>query len=235
MNRFLIALILCTPSAWAAAAVKAPAALQADIPPGWQPLLYADGDLNGDGRADAAMIVQQQNPALRLENRNLGADVLDTNPRRLLVWLREGRGYRLLAQSRDGLIPAAASVETPCAEDPLDSAMDGGLGIRRGSIWLTLAHWLSCGSYDTWRDTYQFRYQNNGIRLIGLEGRSFSRSTHDEELISVNFITGKVRYVAGINRDDLKRHRPRTKWSALKQEADTDLQTMAEWPQIATD
>ena len=87
----LIIFAILMPAA-VAAEMKLPAALQQAVPPGWAATHYASGDLNGDQRADAALIIQQQNPALRLKNEGLGADVLDTNPRRLLVLVRENEG-----------------------------------------------------------------------------------------------------------------------------------------------
>ena len=100
----LIIFAILMPAA-VAAEMKLPAALQQAVPPGWAATHYASGDLNGDQRADAALIIQQQNPALRLKNEGLGADVLDTNPRRLLVLVRENEGYRLLVQTQTHFLP----------------------------------------------------------------------------------------------------------------------------------
>lgn len=99
--------------------IKLPAALQQAVPQGRLATHSARSDLNGDQKADAALIIQQQNPALRLKSEGLGADVLDTNPRRLLVLLRTDSGYRLLAQSPDSMLPPSGSVDNPCLQDPL--------------------------------------------------------------------------------------------------------------------
>ena len=115
----LIIFAILMPAA-VAAEMKLPAALQQAVPPGWAATHYASGDLNGDQRADAALIIQQQNPALRLKNEGLGADVLDTNPRRLLVLVRENEGYRLLVQTQTHFLPPQGAADAPCLADPLE-------------------------------------------------------------------------------------------------------------------
>ena len=230
----LIIFAILMPAAVAAEMPKLPAALQQAVPPGWAATYYASGDLNGDQRADAALIIQQQNPALRLKNEGLGADVLDTNPRRLLVLVRENKGYRLLAQSPDSLLPPQASLEAPCLQDPLDEkAQDEAvIGIKRGRLWLNVSYWLSCGSYETQINRYQFRYQNGVMRLIGADGLSFSRASHDESYYSANFLNGKVKMVTGVNQSRAEHHRPRERWTQLAHTPETDLQRMQALPNL---
>ena len=51
----LIIFAILMPAA-VAAEMKLPAALQQAVPPGWAATHYASGDLNGDQRADAALM-----------------------------------------------------------------------------------------------------------------------------------------------------------------------------------
>ena len=224
----LIIFAILMPAAVAAEMPKLPAALQQAVPPGWAATYYASGDLNGDKRADAALIIQQQNPALRLKNEGLGADVLDTNPRRLLVLVRENQGYRLLVQTQTHFLPPQGAADAPCLADPLE---DDALTIRQGRLWLDVDYWLSCGSWGTRRDTYQFRYQKGSMQLIGADSRFFSRNSHDESRTSVNLLSGKIKTTTGINESYRERHRPRERWTQLARLPETDLQRMQALPE----
>ena len=165
---------------------------------------------------------------MRLKNEGLGADVLDTNPRRLLVLVRENEGYRLLVQTQTHFLPPQGAADAPCLADPLE---DDALTIRQGRLWLDVDYWLSCGSWGTRRDTYQFRYQKGSMQLIGADSRFFSRNSHDESRTSVNLLSGKIKTTTGINESYRERHRPRERWTQLARLPETDLQRMQALPE----
>ena len=223
------AILILASGAVQAETPKLPAALQQAVPPGWAATYYASGDLNGDKRADAALIIQQQNPALRLKNEGFGTPLLDTNPRRLLVLVRENQGYRLLVQTQTHFLPPQGAADAPCLMDPLE---ENALAIRQGRLWLDVNYWLSCGSYGTRRDIYQFRYQKGSMQLIGADSRSFSRNSHDESRTSVNLLSGKIKTTTGINESYREQHRPREKWTKLTHTPETDLRRMQALPEL---
>lgn len=161
---------------------------QSFVESGWKVEKAVDGDLNADGRADKVLVLQQQDPKKWRANAGLGTDKLDLNPRRLLVLLQDGQGWKQAARN-DRILPSANSLETPCLADPLEN---GGIGIKKGVLGITLNYWLSCGSYGTSNKTYRFRHEQGRWPLIGLEDKQFSRSTHDEDNRSYNFVTGKA-------------------------------------------
>ena len=74
-------------------ALAAPA-VQDFVPQGWKLTQQAAGDLNGDGRADKVLVLQQQNTANWRDNEALGAPRLNLNPRTLLVLWNTPQGYR---------------------------------------------------------------------------------------------------------------------------------------------
>ncbi len=160
----------------------------AHIPAGWGLDKVAEGDLNGDGQADAVLIIRQQDAAKRVRNEGMGASELDTNPRELRVLLRQGQSYQMLAAQRDWL-PSEGDLEAPCLIDPLE---EGALKIERGRLFVTLHYWLSCGSWGTNTYTYTFRMEGQRVRLIGLDHSSFIRN--DPEATrenSINYLTGR--------------------------------------------
>ena len=93
-------------------------------------------------------------------------------------------------------------------------------------------YWLSCGSWGTRRDTYQFRYQKGSMQLIGADSRFFSRNSHDESRTSVNLLSGKIKTTTGINESYRERHRPRERWTQLARLPETDLQRMQALPEL---
>ena len=169
--------------------VAAPA-VQDFVPQGWKLAQQADGDLNGDGRADKVLVLQQQNAANWRDNEALGVPRLNLNPRTLLVLWNTPQGYREAVRNTT-LLPSENSEDTPCLVDPLE---DGAISIRKQVLVVDLHYWLSCGSYSLNHMQYKFRYQQGAWPLIGLDVNSGSRNSYDTEQSSYNFATGKALY-----------------------------------------
>ena len=170
-------------------AVAAPV-VQDFVPQGWKLERQADGDLNGDGRADKVLVLQQQDAAHWQDNPGLGAPRLNLNPRTLLVLWNTPQGYREAVRNTT-LLPSENSEDTPCLADPLD---DGGISIRKQVLVVDLHYWLSCGSYSVNHMQYKFRHQQGAWPLIGLDVNSSARNMDDTEQSSYNFATGKALY-----------------------------------------
>ena len=177
---------------FAASATLAGAAVAASpasppVPAGWKVDVSARGDLTGDGIADVAMVIRRANPRGIVQNDGLGTQQLDTNPRQLVVFAGNGRGFRQIAASKL-LIPPAGSTDSPCLEDPLT---EGGLAIARGVLSVRLHYWLSCGSYGVRTDNFKFRREGARFRLIGFDRLEFMRSSGEGEELSYNLLTGE--------------------------------------------
>lgn len=180
-------LLLAMLLAWLSVPAQA-ADLSALVPQGWKLDYSAEGDLNGDGLSDAAIVIRGQDPAKIVRNEGLGASELDTNPRQLLVFLRQGQGYRLAAANRDWLPPAGNS-DSPCLQDPLE---DGGIGIKNGRLTVVLHYWLSCGSWGVQNNTYTFRLEGRRFRLIGLDQVSYMRNGGEQTTVSTNYLSRRA-------------------------------------------
>ncbi len=167
----------------ASAAATAPP----QAPAGWKVVSTTSGDLTGDGKADLVQVIQRTDPNLVIRNERLGANELDTNPRRLLILARAGTGYRQIA-AVDGFIPPAGDAESSCLADPLE---EGGIAITRGVLSIDLRYWLSCGSYGVTGTTFKFRHEAGRFLLIGFDRMEFSRSSGQGEKVSVNFLTSR--------------------------------------------
>lgn len=201
--RFGAALIL------SAAAVSAATAEAPTAPAGWKLVSTVSGDLTGDGNPDLVQVIQRADPKLVIRNEGLGSDVVDTNPRRLLILARAGAGYQRLA-AVNGFIPPAGDAETPCLADPLE---EGGIAIARGVLSINLRYWLSCGSYGVTGTTFKFRHEAGRFRLIGFDRMEFSRSSGEGEKVSVNFLTNRKSFTAFAIDDSIQE---RLKWTRIK-------------------
>ena len=160
------------------------------VPQGWKLEQQVDGDLNGDGRADKVLVLQQQDAANWQDNKGLGTPRLNLNPRTLLVLWNTPQGYKEALRNTT-LLPSENSADTPCLADPLD---EGGISIRKQVLLVDLHYWLSCGSYSVNHMRYAFRYQQGAWPLIGLDVNSSARNSEDTERSSYNFATGKALY-----------------------------------------
>ncbi|MCB2045737.1 MAG: hypothetical protein KDE61_06535 [Novosphingobium sp.] len=160
---------------------------------GWKVIAIAQGVL-GDQQNAAVLILQKDDPALRLGNDNLGANVLDTNPRKV-VFLHEARSVWIKGDEVQGWLPPEHSTDTPCLADPLQ---DGTFAIENRTLVIGLHYWLSCGSYGVTHRTFRFRPEGARMRLIGYDRTEFSRSSGIGEETSVNFLTGRKKHTTGI-------------------------------------
>lgn len=197
-------------TAWAKAETKA--GYPSFIPHNWKLLEKAQGDLNGDGQADLALIIEEANPENIVKNDSLGSPELNLNPRRLLVLLKKPQAYQLAASN--DFLPAEGDAESPCLADPL--AEGEALAIKNGLLKIGLHYWLSCGSWYVSNHLYTFRYQDQSFKLIGYDSNDFHRASGDITERSINFLTGKVKSTSGKNEFAESQQPVKTQWAKLK-------------------
>lgn len=193
---FASALMLCLPAVWAADAAPISLGAGIQVPAHWQVIAHERGDLNGDGRLDTVMVLEEMDAAKMLPNHGLGERIINTNPRHLQVWLADEHGHTKVAENRDWL-PSAGSEDAPCLVDPL--LEEGGIAIEGGLLKIKLGFWLSCGSYGVARNEYTFRWQQNRLRLIGQDQTQFMRNSGESTEVSINYLTGRKKTVRGAN------------------------------------
>ena len=163
------------------------------VPKHWSAIMKVDGDLNKDGLADTALIVEQENP----ENISVTEynDTLNTNPRALLVLFKQENGtYKLAAKNDKGFIEPPK--ESSSLLDPLG---EGGINIKNNTLRLRFQYFFSAGSWYITNVEYVFRYQNSHFELIGVETNSFHRATGEETIVSFNLSTNKLEITTGGN------------------------------------
>jgi hypothetical protein len=192
---------------------------EAHTPKGWRVILDTSGDLTGDKKPEAVIVVEEQDKSKIIGNDRLGNQTLNTNPRRLIVLTPTTTGYRQI-QSVGGFLPSEGDAESSCLADPLME--NGGIEIKKGVLIVTLNYWLSCGSYGVTKDIFRFRQQGSRFRLIGKGTKSYSRSSGEGEEISINYLTGRKRETTGITVIEPDEGgpvaKPKTKWSRIPAE-----------------
>lgn len=150
------------------------------VPPGWVLEQKKVADLNGDGRADALLLMRKSNSG-------------DAPERILAVVLRRSGdhdGY-MLAELNSRLIPHS---DNATLEDPM---ADGELVAQRGGFEIKLMLMAGVGSYQMATLKYRFRYQDGCFRLIGFDRLETNRATLDTRDLSINFLTGLVVHRTG--------------------------------------
>lgn len=183
--------------------------INAFVPKGWKIIYRAKGDLNKDHLADEAIIIQNTNPKNIIKNEGMGSDKLNLNPRMLLVLFKTSGNYSLQDQNTS-FIPLENDAENTCLADPLQET--GGINIKNGTLILSYQYWLSCGSYGVSNLDYTFRFQNQKMELIGFDTESYSRSSGEETITSLNFSTRKKSETSGGNMFSDKTNKPKTVW-----------------------
>jgi hypothetical protein len=164
------------------------------VPAGWKAIGSAQGKLNAKSSGDAVLVIEKDDPSLRIKNDNLGQEMLNLNPRKLLFLTKTQQSY-LQVGFAEGFIPSEGSKDSPCLSDPLE---EGNVEIIKGVVSITLRYWLSCGSYDVTSRTFKFRPENGKHRLIGVEAESFSRAGGGGVQVSAYYLTGKRKTTTGV-------------------------------------
>ncbi len=156
------------------------------VPDGWKLFDKSEGDLDGDGRTDSVLIIQKNDPSLVIENeRSLGMDRYDSNPRAVLVILQDHLGqYKLVAKS-DTIIP---DHDSPTISDPFEQVR-----IDKGSLHLGIAFFANAGSWSTSSRRFQFRWDGKAMALIGFEMSHVQRNTGEMRQSSVNYLSKRRR------------------------------------------
>ena len=181
------------------------------IPKGWKTVLSAKGDLNNDKLEDVAIIIEKTDKANIVKNENLGSEYLNLNPRILLVLFKQKNGSYILAGKNDkGFIKSEGNKESPALMDTLDS-----ISIKNNILKIKFNYFLSAGSWSVTQNTYTFRFQNQKLELIGFDNNSFMRNSGDQEKLSINFSTNKVKIIAGGNIFDEKANKPKEEWKTV--------------------
>src|SRR5687768_6624673 len=161
------------------------------VPAGWAVESQASGDLNGDGIADLALVLHEQDQENVVAHDGLGESPLDTNPRILAVAFGRRSGGFVLELENHTLIPRR---EVPTLEDPLS---EGGIAIEGGTLRVTMGFFASAGSWGTWKTTYTFRHQNGRFELIGFDRDETQRNTGETSGTSINYSTGEAKLTSG--------------------------------------
>jgi hypothetical protein len=209
MIRFLTALLLALWAGGPAVALdeaKLPAAsypkllrhalsVEAYIPQGWRLETSLSGDLNGDGRPDAVLVVRDGDLKKFIDT---GRELkLDTNPRILVVAFADGKGGYDLVLEDHTLIERTTD---PFRQDPLDpnGIQEGGIEIKNGTLRVTLGYF----SGNMGRVTYTFRFKNKRFEMIGYDRVDVERNSGVMSDLSINYSTRQVVRKKGHISDD---------------------------------
>lgn len=179
------------------------------VPTGWKLHSANKGDINRDGAEDVALVLEQNDPVKIKPNSALGAEKLNLNPRRLLVLFKSKSGYEQIL-TKDDYIPSQHNEEQPCLEDPVT---EDSIKIKNGILSVKFHKWLSCGGWGESTDEQKFRYMAEKFRLIGIEHSEFKRNSGEKFEHSINFLTGKVKTIVGLN--EFQSTKPKLIWSKL--------------------
>jgi hypothetical protein len=151
------------------------------IPAGWTILDSAAGDLNKDGRTDAALVIQHQDSILLLNDLE---DTALSQPRILLIVFREasGNSFFLVERSNSFILKH----DNSAMDDPFK-----GISIAKGILELDFTLFYNMGSWYTSNSSYKFRYNGKMFQLIGADTYTIHRASLDFESFSYNFLTKK--------------------------------------------
>nr|WP_246587132.1 lysozyme inhibitor LprI family protein [Stakelama flava] len=180
------------------------------IPSKWAQVALARGDLNDDGRADAALLLRDTDPALKLVR---GGGAFDTNPYLLAVYFADpGGGYRRVLENHR-LIPRHRS-------RAVDDVTNGGIAIANGNLQISLG--LFSGSNSGMGNrSFTFRWRKGAnlhsgrFLLTGFDSMEVNRADGGVLSDSYDYLTGRKKHgVGSIEKDatrfawsDLPRHR----------------------------
>ena len=175
------------------------------IPQGWRLEITKSGDLNGDGRPDAVLVVRDDDEKKFIDTGRASAPKFDTNPRILVVALADGKGGYDLVLENHTLI---ARTTDPWQQDPLDpnGIQEGEIAIKNGTLKITLGYFGG----NMGHITYTFRYQHKRIEMIGYDRVDVERNSGVMTDLSINYSTRRAeRKVGHISNDENKVTHPK--------------------------
>ena len=175
------------------------------LPAGWTISGEARGDLNKDGIADCAFVLQPNDPANIIPQAFLPECPLNTNPNILCIYYGTKEGLLEQFAVYEGLIPADEEF-IPNQFSKIEISPKGVLNITR-------AIEPSAGSYSTGRTTYRFRFQDNNFYLIGKEAYNLARNTGVSTVESSNYLTHKK--ATTYSNEFNEAYKPHTEWSKI--------------------
>lgn len=179
------------------------ATAQGFVPKGWTVESRAEGDIDGDSKADLALVLRSQDRANVIRPEMCGEE-LDTNPWILAILLANpGGGYRLAVENH-ALIPRR---ENACQLDGLTA-----IAVERGLLRLDFERMMSAGGWDMGTTTFKWRWSDGALRLAGFDYSNVSRNTGVTGHISVNYPTGRVKTSTG----NIGTDREKVRWTRLR-------------------
>jgi len=181
--------------------------IESFIPKDWKTIGKAAGDLNGDKIPDAVLVIKGGDAKFLNKNDGLGEDVFDTNPRMLIVLIRNALAnrYELAEQSNTFVI----TPDSPTMSEPFQSAK-----IKNGVLQLDFEIWSSAGSWGTSQASYKFKYTDGEFVLIGADKKEFMRNSGESETRSYNFLAGKMSVTTGKQFDE--KEKKTVKWKTFR-------------------
>ncbi len=192
--------LIVPPVTYPKLAPRAPS-VEAFVPAGWKLESKVSGDLNGDGRDDAALVLRDDNPRNVIDARGRGGpERYDTNPRILAVAFADAAGGYNLALENHTFV---ARTTEPSFQDPLDpdGVQAGGVDIKRGALVVTLGYFGG----DMGHMAYTFRFRNGHFELIGYDRVNVERFKGTINEVSINYVTRRMKRSAGnISTDNSK-------------------------------
>jgi hypothetical protein len=193
----------------AEAAPTLPTVAQSYLPKGWKLLEVVKADLNSDGRDDLVFVREEDDPKKVIKKLPANDGLRNYNPRVLTVLLAGEAGFRKLGEY-DKLIP-------PAFEDEWENYDDrfSGISVKKGVLTVAFRYWASAGTWSMSMESYKFRLEAGRLRLIGSETDSFHRGSGEKDLVSTNYLTGKVKRTSGLNEFDEKESNPQVEWERL--------------------
>lgn len=176
-------------------------------PSGWYLEYQQKGDLNSDGIADVVLVLHEKNPKNILKNEGFGAEVTDTNPRILLVAVRDkvSDKYIKLVENHT-LIPRHTD---PTLEDSLT---ESAIKISKGNLIIRLEYFANAGSWEMFSATFTFRKEDQCLSLIGYDRVNTHRASGETSDISINFLTNKAK----VSRGNIEDENLKPTWQSIK-------------------
>jgi hypothetical protein len=159
------------------------------VPKHWEIIARADGDLDGDKNPDCVLITQANYARFLNKNEGFGGNVLDTNPRMLIILFKSDNGqYKIAKQSNTFIVIP----DSPIMTEPFTSVK-----IRNDVLELGFELWYSAGTWWAAEYSYKFKFSNREFQLIGVDKTELWRNTGKKETRSYNFLTGKMNVTTG--------------------------------------